>query len=150
MTILQTIENSIIEIRGVPVILDSDVAALYDVETRELAQAVKNNPDKFPTGYILSLTNEEWGSLADLLRSKFLILNGVGRGKHVKYIPKAFTEQGLYMLATILKSRNRRKLHCQARSEKEKQRLTSIQPYYEICQYYQNPFRSFRSVVQKI
>ena len=66
---LQTIEDSIIEIRGIPAILDSDVAALYEVETRSINQAVKNNPDKFPSGYILSLTKEELANL----KSKILI-----------------------------------------------------------------------------
>jgi hypothetical protein len=119
MTMLQKIENSILEIRGVPVILDGDVAALYEVETKHVNQAVRNNPDKFPPGYILPLTSEEWDNLRskfltlscdgeenrgkEILRSKILILSGEW-GKHAKYIPKAFTEQGLYMLATILKS----------------------------------------------
>ena len=95
-----SVEEKIISIRGISVILDSDVAELYGVETREINQAIKNNPDKFPKGYILDLSKEEY----DSLRSKFLILENQGRGKHVKYIPKAFTEKGLYMLATILKS----------------------------------------------
>jgi len=109
MTILKTIEDRIVEIQGVPAILDSDVAALYEVETKRVNEAVNNNPDKFPSGYVLSLTNEEWNGLksktsAPILRSKFSTLKTDGRGKHVKYIPNAFTEQGLYMLATILKS----------------------------------------------
>ena len=96
MTMLQTIEDSIIEIRGTPAILDSDVATLYEVETRELAQAVKNNPDKFPAGYILELSKQE----------KNEVIKNFDNPK-VKFsptLPKAFTEQGLYMLATILKS----------------------------------------------
>ena len=109
MTLLQNIENSIIEIRGVPAILDSDVAALYEVETKRVNEAVSNNPDKFPPGYVLPLTNDEWDRLkskisTSSLRSKISTLKTDGRGKHVKYVPKAFTEQGLYMLATILKS----------------------------------------------
>jgi len=93
------VENLIIAVRGERVILDSDVAALYGVETKEINQAVRNNPDKFPTGYILAVDIEELKSL----RSKFLTLKN-GRGEHTKYPPKAFTEKGLYMLATILKS----------------------------------------------
>jgi len=76
------------------------VAELYGVEPREINQAVKNNPSKFPEGYIISLDYEEWNSL----KSKFLILDTSGRGQHTKYKPNAFTEKGLYMLATILKS----------------------------------------------
>jgi phage regulator Rha-like protein len=94
------VEDHIIALRGENVILDSDVAALYGVETREINQAIKNNPDKFPEGYILELTREEHKSL----RSNFLILKKEGRGQHAKYLPNAFTEKGLYMLATILKS----------------------------------------------
>ena len=109
---LQIIEDSIIEIRGVPAILDSDVAILYDVETKRVNEAVRNNPDKFPFGYVLSLTNEEW----DDLRSKSSTLSDDNKATNLKSkistsswggkhkLPKAFTEQGLYMLATILKS----------------------------------------------
>ncbi len=90
------VENNIIEVRGEKVILDSVVASLYGVETRVINQAVKNNPNKFPDGYILELTNKEKANVIKI----FDHLN-------VKYSharPKAFTEKGLYMLATILKS----------------------------------------------
>ena len=96
-----SVEDRIITLRNIPVILDSDVAELYDVETREVNQAIRNNPDKFPEGYIIDISEEEYKSL----RSKSLILEKQGRGKHVKYLPNAFTEKGLYMLATILKSK---------------------------------------------
>jgi len=96
-----SVEEKIIIIRGIPVILDSDVAELYEVETKRINEAVKNNPDKFPNGYLLDLSDEEYNSL----RSKFSTLENQGRGKHVKYLPKVFTEKGLYMLATILKSK---------------------------------------------
>ena len=94
------VENRIIEIRGQKVLLDRDVAELYGVETRIVNQAMRNNPDKFPWDYVITLTPEEKKSL----RSKFLTLENNGRGQHSKYPPKAFTEKGLYMLATILKS----------------------------------------------
>jgi len=109
------VENLVITIRNERVLLDSDVAMLYGVETREINQAVKNNPDKFPEGYILAMDFEEFKSLRSNLstlgnnesenspRSKNLILED-GKGKNIKYAPKAFTEKGLYMLATILKS----------------------------------------------
>ncbi len=84
------VENNIIEVRGEKVILDSVVATLYGVETRVVNQAVKNNPNKFPDGYILELTKEEWTAL----RSKILTLKTMGRGEHSKYQPKAFTEKG--------------------------------------------------------
>lgn len=93
----EQVKDKIIVLRGQQVILDSDVAALYGVETREINQAVKNNPDKFPEGYILKLDNQE---VTDL-RSKNLISSWGGR----RNAPTAFTESGLYMLATILKSK---------------------------------------------
>ncbi len=95
------VETKVITVRGLSVILDVDVASLYGVETKRINEAVKNNPEKFPDGYILSLTQSD----ANSLRSNFSTLNEKpGRGQHSKYAPKAFTEKGLYMLATILKS----------------------------------------------
>jgi len=107
------VNDKIITIREQSVILDSDVATLYGVETKRVNEAIRNNPEKFPEGYIISLDKEEWSNLKSKnltsnevksLRSKFSTLNEQGRGKHIKYSPKAFTEKGLYMLATILKS----------------------------------------------
>ena len=91
------IESSIIEIRGQRVILDADVARLYHVETKRVNEAVRNNPDKFPQGYILELGKED----IDDLRAKFSTANLSTKSR---VLPKAFTEKGLYMLATILKS----------------------------------------------
>ena len=97
----EEVEKLMLSIRGKNVLLDRDVAALYGVETRIVNQAVKNNPDKFPQGYIIELNEEE----SAILRSKILILEQKGgKGRHSKYNIKAFTERGLYMLATILKS----------------------------------------------
>jgi len=93
----QLIENKIITVREQKIILDSDVAELYGVETKRINEAVKNNPDKFPDGYIIYLSMDE--SVAS--RSKISTLK---RGENLKYAPKAFSERGLYMLATILKS----------------------------------------------
>ncbi len=97
---LYNIEEYILNIRETNIILDKDVATIYGVETKRINEAVKNNPDKFPEGYILTLDNEEVKSL----RSNFSTLKENNRGKHSKYNTKAFTEKGLYMLATILKS----------------------------------------------
>jgi len=96
---LEDIEGKLIIVQGEKVLLDSDVGEIYGVETKRINEAVKNNPDKFPVGYILDLSDETWESL----RSKISTLNGTGRGEHRKYKPKVFTERGLYMLATILK-----------------------------------------------
>lgn len=94
------VEEKVLTVREQSVLLDSSVAELYGVETKRVNEAVGNNPDKFPEGYVIALSSEEW----EALRSKNSTLNAVGRGKHTKYPPKAFTEKGLYMLATILKS----------------------------------------------
>ena len=93
---LKAIENKIVTIRGQQVILDRDIARLYDVETKRINEAVKNNPDKFPEGYVISLTADEFHGL----KSKISTSSWGG----VRKLPKAFTEKGLYMLATILKS----------------------------------------------
>jgi len=96
------VKSKLINVRGQLVLLDKDVAVLYGVQTREVNQAVKNNPEKFPKGYILELTEEE----STALRSKILILekqNLSKSGRYSKFQYKAFSEQGLYMLATILK-----------------------------------------------
>ena len=78
------------------------MAALYGVETREVNQAVRNNPGKFREGYIFELTTEE----SAVLRSNYLTLeHEKGKGRYSKYNFKAFTERGLYMLATILRSK---------------------------------------------
>jgi len=94
----EKIDKLIIEIRNQKVLLDSDVASIYGVETKRINEAVKNNPDKFPEGYMLFLDKEEW----NLLKSK--ISTSISKGGKVK-LPVVFTEKGLYMLATILKSK---------------------------------------------
>ena len=98
---VEQVKETLVSLRGQDVILASDVAKLYGVETKVINQAVKNNPGKFPQGFVYELTKEEW----NVLRSKILTLEPTtGKGHHPKYLPKAFTEKGLYMLATILKS----------------------------------------------
>lgn len=90
------VEKALLEIRGQRVILDSDVARLYGVNTMRVNEAVKNNPDKFPTGYIIELTKDEKNEVIEIFDNPKLKFSPV--------LPKAFTEKGLYMLATILKS----------------------------------------------
>ncbi len=96
MTSITEVENKIITLRDQQVILDSDVAELYGVRTKEINQAVRNNPEKFPEGYTFILDNQEFMNL----RSKILTT----KYQMTRQLPKAFTEKGLYMLATILKS----------------------------------------------
>ena len=90
-----SVEEFIIELRGEKVILDSNVAALYGVETMRVNEAVKNNPDKFPGGYVIELTKQEKSEVIENFDNPKL--------KYSPALPKAFTEKGLYMLATILK-----------------------------------------------
>src|ERR1039457_3219347 len=84
------------------VILDSDLARIYGVETRTLNQAVKRNADRFPAGFVFQLTVEERARVL-ALRSQSVILKA-GRGQHGKYAPYAFTEHGALMAATVLNS----------------------------------------------
>ena len=93
----ENIKNLIIEIRSQSVLLDSDVAQIYGVETRDINKAVANNPDKFPGGYIVELTKPE---KIELVKN----FHRFDKLKHATANPKAFSETGLYMLATILKS----------------------------------------------
>ena len=97
VSLQDVVQRKIIEIRNKKVLVDSDVAELYDIETREVNQAVKNNPEKFPDGYLIELdTNEKKELIKNFDRFKNL--------KHSSAPIKGFTERGLYMLATILKS----------------------------------------------
>ncbi|MHB1600408.1 MAG: ORF6N domain-containing protein [bacterium] len=94
---LENVQDKIIDIRGEKVIIDSDVAALYSIETRDVNKAVKNNPAKFPESYIIKLTATEKNELVE----NFHRFNKL---KHSSADLKAFTEKGLYMLTTIIKS----------------------------------------------
>jgi len=88
------IKKSVVLVKGQNVLIDSDVASIYGVLTKEVNQAVKNNPEKFPSGYIVEADRGELVKNFDRFKSL----------KHSTTQPKAFTEKGLYMLATILKS----------------------------------------------
>jgi DNA-binding PadR family transcriptional regulator len=116
-----TITQSILLLRGHKIILDTSLAALYRVETRVLIQAVKRNLNRFPEDFMFQLSKEEfsnlrsqfvissqWGGLqtleeAECLRSQIVTLK-TGRGEHRKYLPYAFTEQGVAMLSSVLRS----------------------------------------------
>ena len=97
---LQIIQNKIYEIRGMRVMLDFDLAELYETETRRLKEAVRRNIDRFPGDFMFELSKQEY----DSLRTQIATLDNTGRGKHSKYLPFAFTEQGVAMLASILNS----------------------------------------------
>lgn len=93
----QDIQSKIYTIRGLQVMLDRDLAILYEVETKRINEAVKNNLDKFPEDFYFELEDEELNNL----RSKISTANF----SKIRTNPKVFTEQGIYMLATILKSK---------------------------------------------
>ena len=93
---IENIEDMIYEIDGVEVMLDTDLAKLYHVETKRINEAVKNNFEKFPKRYLFRITETEYNHL----KSKISTSKGGSRKGHA-----AFTEQGVYMLATILKSK---------------------------------------------
>lgn len=96
------VENAIIKLRNRQVILDSDMATLYGVETMRVNETVKNNPDKSPDGYIFTLTKAEKAKVAEKFDN--LDRDNVGKVKFSPKLPKAFTERGVYMPATVLKS----------------------------------------------
>ena len=93
---IEEVKNVIISLRGEMVILAPEVAKLYGVETREINQAIKNNPDKFPKGFFFELSKKEKEEVIKIFDNPQI--------KFSPRLPKAFTEKGLYMLATILKS----------------------------------------------
>ena len=97
---LASIESVIVVARGHRVILASDLAKIYGVETRVLNQAVKRNSEKFPSDFLFRLTREEAESLSRS-RSQFVMLK---RGQNIKYLPYAFTEHGAIMAANVLNS----------------------------------------------
>jgi len=97
----QAIESRIVELRGHRVMLDADLARLYGVEVRTLNQAVRRNAARFPSDFMFQLTWDE----TERSRSQIVILNKAdGRGRNIKYLPYAFTEQGVAMLSSVLKS----------------------------------------------
>jgi hypothetical protein len=93
----EQVQEKIVIIRNHKVIIDADVAELYGVETKRINEAVKNNPEKFPSGYLFEITTQEKNELVENF-DRFEKL------KHSSAPLKGFTEKGLYMLATILKS----------------------------------------------
>lgn len=99
LTRIEDVDQAIVFLRGHRVILDSVLAVLYGVSVKRLNEQVRRNIERFPADFMLQLTVEE----ADSLRSQFATLD-VGRGRHRKYLPYAFTEQGVAMLSSVLRS----------------------------------------------
>ena len=101
---LMVVQNLIYEIRGLKVMLDSDLARLYGIETRELKQAVRRNIKRFPADFMIELDLEEYHAMVACSRSQIVTLDKKGRGSNVKYKPFVFTELGVAMLSSVLKS----------------------------------------------
>ena len=105
---MREVAEKIVEVRGQKTLLDRDVASVYGVETKRVNEAVRNNPRKFPDGYVFELTEEESAVLrskiSTLEASSLTLESSTGKGRHTKYNFKAFTRKGLYMLATCLRS----------------------------------------------
>ena len=97
---VDNIKNLIYTIRGKQVMLDSDISDLYEVETKRINEAVKRNIERFPEEFCFQLSELEYNSL----KSQIATLKNSGRGKHRKYLPYVFTEQGVAMLSAILHS----------------------------------------------
>ncbi len=97
---LERIAHVIFLVRGQKVILDTDLAALYDVPAKRLNEQVKRNPDRFPPDFTFLLTREEQAAL----RSQIATLKPAGRGEHRKHLPRVFTEHGALMAASVLNS----------------------------------------------
>ena len=101
MEYLEKIQSRIYEVRGVRVMLDFDLAVLYQVETKVLKQSVRRNLDRFPEDFMFELTSDEYNSLIISLRSQNVTSNSKGG---TRYMPFAFTEHGVIMLAGLLRS----------------------------------------------
>jgi phage regulator Rha-like protein len=113
LIIQERITRSIYLIRNQKIMMDSDLAEMYEVETKVLNQAVKRNMDRFPEDFMFQLSNEEWEDLQvtieeqnedHSLRSQIVTLKN-DRGRHRKYLPYVFTEQGVAMLSSVLNSK---------------------------------------------
>ncbi len=104
---LQIIHNKIYDIREEKVMLDFDLAELYEVETRIFNQAVKRNLENFPKDFMFRITSKEWEELS----SSQIVMMDFPKNRTGKYLPYAFTEHGVAMLASILKSEKARKMN---------------------------------------
>jgi phage regulator Rha-like protein len=105
---LQLIQNRIYEVRGEKIMLDFDLAELYEVETRVFNQAVKRNIESFPSDFLFRLTATEWSEISS---SQNVMMDNLPKNRTGKYLPFAFTEHGVTMLASTLKSRKARAMN---------------------------------------
>ena len=99
---LQNIESRIFNIRGLQVMMDSDLAAFYETETKYINRAVQRNMERFPESFCFQLTMQEWADLRCQIGTLEIAMKS---GGHRKYLPMVFTEQGVAMLSAVLKSK---------------------------------------------
>ena len=113
--LLQKIESKIYEFRGQKIMLDFDLPDLYEVETRVLNQAVKRNIDIFPDDFMFQLTQKEWGTMSSQIvmtsPSSQIVMMDLPKNRTGKYLPYVFTEHGVTMAASVLKSPKARKMN---------------------------------------
>jgi phage regulator Rha-like protein len=112
---LAVIQNKIHEINGIKIMLDFDLAELYEVETRVLNQAIKRNIESFPEDFMFRLTKEEWENISSsqtvMMMSSQTVMTQSPKNRTGKYLPYAFTEHGVTMLASVLRSPKARKMN---------------------------------------
>ncbi|RXJ54579.1 ORF6N domain-containing protein [Candidatus Marinarcus aquaticus] len=118
------VDDKIFIIRGIQVMIDRDLAELYEVETKVLNQAVKRNSDSFPSDFMFRLSNEEKNELVTTC-------DRLEKIKHSTSNPLAFTEQGVYMLATVLKSKIAREVNISIMRTFTRLKNQSV-PYFDI------------------
>lgn len=119
MEVIRSIQNRIYEIRGERVMLDFDIAALYGVETRVLNQAIKRNTERFPEDFMFQLTSIEWQLLSKQIihyqsvnsPSSQIVMIKLPKNRSDKYLPFAFTEQGVSMVSGVLRSDRAVQMH---------------------------------------
>ena len=104
----EIIQDRIYEVRGQKIMLDFDLAQLYSVETRVFNQAVKRNLQSFPKDFMFRLSVKEWKEISS---SQIVMMDNIPKNRTKKYLPYAFTEHGVTMLASILKSPKARKMN---------------------------------------
>ncbi len=112
---IATIQNKIYEINAIKVMLDFDLAELYEVETRVLNQAIKRNIESFPEDFMFRLTKEDWEEMSSqsvmTSSSSQIVMMNLPKNRTGKYLPYAFTEHGVTMLASVLRSPKARKMN---------------------------------------
>ena len=112
---LVLIQSKIYEVRGIKIMIDYDLAELYEVETRVLNQAIKRNIDSFPEDFMFRLTKEEWEKMSSQFvitsPSSQIVMMDLPKNRTGKYLPYVFTEHGVTMLASVLRSPKARKMN---------------------------------------